>query len=149
MTKNPSLKNYPAAIRRYIAERQGWRNQTEKERALVARHYGPRCRGYCRVQRQRILSRLGKAPESLTLEEWRDYNKPNFEAQFFLKELWPQLTRSEQEIIKLTTEWAFIFPATFETERDFLVACAERLRKFFKRKFHVSSNPSASHQSQK
>jgi hypothetical protein len=141
MSKVNPLKNYPAAVRRYIARQQVWRDQTEKELALVARHYGPHCRGYCRLQRQRILSRLGKAPESLTLGEWRDYNKPNYEAQFFLKELWPQLTPAEQEIIKLTTEWAFIFPATFETERDFLVACAARLQRFFKRKFHVSSAP--------
>ena len=66
--------------------------------------------------------------------------KPNFDAQFYLGELWKQLKPEEQEIVKQMNEWAFTFPASFETKRDFLLACAGRLKQFFGRKFTVAKS---------
>jgi len=65
-----------------------------------------------------------------------DYHKPNSSAPRYLKELWPQLTTDEQEVVKNLNEWAFMFPASFDTRRQYRVACAFRLERFFGRKFH-------------
>lgn len=102
------------------------------------RRCGPRSRGRNREERERILQAFGKPPEELSLQEFRNYHAPNFSARFYLKELWPQLTRWEQALVIRLNEWAFIFPATFQTERDFLMACASRLRRFFKRRFQIA-----------
>src|SRR5215471_18348163 len=100
--------------------------------------WGPRCRGRDLVQRRRVIEYFGKPPEALTLREFQDFNRPNAEARFYLKELWQQLTRREQALVIRLNEWAFIFPATFASERDFLLACADRLRRFFNRPFQVN-----------
>lgn len=90
-----------------------------------------------RAQRRDIKKSFGKSIAELTLDEWKDYQKPNFHAPDYLKELWPQLKPAEQELVKQLNEWAFIFPASFETGEQFLRACAKRLERFFGRKFRV------------
>ena len=91
-----------------------------------------------RAKRQDIKKWFGKSVAELTLAEWQDYQKPNFHAPEYLKGLWPQLTAAEQDMVKQCNEWAFIFPASFETEEHFLRACAGRLKRFFGRKFHIT-----------
>lgn len=91
-----------------------------------------------RTTRQDIKKWFGKPLAELTLEEWKDYQKPSFHAPKYLKELWPQLTPAEQDLVKQCNEWTFNFPATFETEEPFLRACASRLERFFGRKFCVN-----------
>ena len=95
--------------------------------------------------RREIKKCFSKSVNKLTLDEFRDYRKPNFHASDLLKELWPQLTPAEQDLVKQTNEWAFTFPATFDTEEQFLQACASRLERFFGRKFRVrrSKKPAA------
>jgi hypothetical protein len=107
------------------------------------RRCGPRCRGRNLVERQRVIEYFGKPPAALTLREFREYNRPNAQARIYLKELWHQLTRREQELVIRLNEWAFTFPATFASERDFLLACAGRLGRFFNRTFRV---PPEAHQ---
>ena len=88
--------------------------------------------------RREIKKWFGKSVAELTLAEWQDYQKPNFHAPKYLKELWPQLTAAEQDLVKQGNEWAFTFPSSFETDEQFLRACARRLKQFFGRKFHVT-----------
>lgn len=90
-----------------------------------------------RSVRGEIKKWFGKSVAALTLAEWRDYQKPNFHAPEYLKELWPQLAAGEQELVKQLNEWAFTFPASFERQEDFRRACADRLERFFGRKFNV------------
>lgn len=92
---------------------------------------------YKRAKRRDIKKYFSKSVAALTLAEWQDYQKPNFHAPEYLKELWPQLTAGEQELVKQTNGFAFTFPASFERQEDFRRACADRLERFFGRKFIV------------
>jgi hypothetical protein len=98
--------------------------------------YGPRCQKIHRNRRNGIKRDIGKYPEEFSLDEFLDYLKPNSSASKYLKELWQQLDAEEQELVKNLNEGSFIFPATFKTKRQYLVACAFRLERFFNRKFH-------------
>jgi hypothetical protein len=98
--------------------------------------YGPRCQKIHRHRRNGIKKDTGKWPEQFSLDEFLDYLKPNSSAPKYLKELWLQLTPQEQELVKNLNEWSFNFPATFKTRRQYRVACAFRLERFFNRKFH-------------
>ena len=99
--------------------------------------YGPRCRRRVPRNRRKVIRQYaGKFPEQMTFDEFLDYHKPNSCARFYLKELWPQLTAEEQEVVINLNEWAFMFPASFDTQRQYRVACAFRLERFFGRKFH-------------
>jgi hypothetical protein len=93
-------------------------------------------RWWVRHRRKVIKENTGKWPENFTFDEFLDYHKPNSSARFYLKELWPQLTAEEQELVKNLNEWSFMFPAAFDTQRQYRVACAFRLERFFGRKFH-------------
>ena len=117
---------------------QLWKQLTQTDLVEFQKTYSPRCRGEKLRRRKEIVKCFGKPIEKLSLDEFKDYSKPNFHAQFYLKELWSHLTKKEQEAVKQMSEWAFIFPVTFENDKDFLQACAGRLNKFFKRKFTVS-----------
>jgi hypothetical protein len=113
---------------------------TSADLVKFKRELGSRVRDkFKRERRQSIQTAFGKPVEALTLREYRDYCHEGFWHKIILKELWPQLTPAEQRIVRRLNEWAFVFPASFETERDFLRACARRLQKFFGRKFTVNS----------
>ena len=98
--------------------------------------YGPQCLRIHRHQRKVIKERSGKWPEQFSFDEFLDYYKPNSSAPHYLKELWHQLSPTEREVVKNLNEWAFTFPATFTTQRQYRVACAFRLERLFGRKFH-------------
>ena len=98
--------------------------------------YGPRCLRLNRHLRKVIKERAGKSPELFSWDEFLDYYKPNSSAPKYLRELWQQLTPQEQELVKNLNEGSFTFPASFATDRQFRVACAFRLERFFNRKFH-------------
>ena len=99
--------------------------------------YGLTCRSIHRPRRKVIKQNTGKWPEQLSLDEFLDYHKPNSSASSYLKELWPQLTTEEQELVKNLNEWAFMFTASFDNKRQYRVACEFRLERFFGRKFHL------------
>ncbi len=98
--------------------------------------YGPGCLRINRRQRKIIKHRLGKWPEQFSFDEFLDYYKPNSGAPNYLDELWLQLSPTEREVVKNLNEWAFTFPASFATQRQYRAACAFRLERFFNRKFH-------------
>jgi hypothetical protein len=137
MQKNAKPKLTPL-LKEYLKPRFGKTSRplNRTDWADFTIRYGPQCRRRAQHRRKVIKQFSGKWPEKMSFEEFLDYNKPNSSAQFYLKELWPQLTPDEQEIVKNLNEWAFIFPATFDTARQFRVACAFRLRRFFGRTFH-------------
>ena len=98
--------------------------------------YGPRCLRIHRHQRKVIKELSGKWAEQFSWDEFLNYYKPNSSAPNYLKELWLQLSPTEQEVVKNLNDWSFTFPATFTTQRQYRVACAFRLERFFRRKFH-------------
>lgn len=143
-------RNYPlkpsAAIQPYLKPvfpqiyLDAWRDLNDLDLAqfkmLLSRHGIARNK---QKQRRAIQKAFRKPVEKLTLKEFQDYNKPNFHAPEYLLELWPQLTKPEQDLVKQLNEWAFRFPASFETNEEFLQVCAERLERFFGRKFRVQN----------
>ena len=100
--------------------------------------YGPKCKSICRPRRKYIKKNIGKCPEDFSFDEFLDYHKPNSSAPHYLKELWSQLKPEEQELVKNFHEWAFMFPASFATHRQYQAACAYRLARLFGRKFHLN-----------
>ena len=111
---------------------------TEADLKRFKRHIAARPdNAHKRAKRQDIKKWFGKSVAELTLDEWKDYQRPSFHAPEYLKELWTQLTPAEQDLVKQCNEWAFNFPATFDTDEQFLRACASRLERFFGRKFRV------------
>ena len=141
MKRNRPTQAIPAALKPFL---KPWPNAQRRRRAVtrsdlaeLQKYCGPRCRGLNRRERERIEQAFGKPPEKLSFQEFKDYQQPNFGAREYLKELWPQLTTREQGWIIRTNQWAFTFPASFASEHDFLLACAARLRRFFKREFKV------------
>ena len=99
--------------------------------------YGSDCHRLHRHRRKFIKKTTGKWPEEFSFDEFLDYQKPNSSAPNYLKELWPQLTPEEQELVKNFHEWAFMFPASFDTHRQYQCACSFRLERLFGRKFHL------------
>ena len=100
--------------------------------------HGPKCKSFCHPRRKTIKKDTSKWPEEFTFDEFLEYHKPNSSAPCYLKELWSQLTLEEQELVKkFQNDWAFIFPATFETQRQLRAACAFRLERLFGRKFYL------------
>jgi hypothetical protein len=137
--KKPGKIKLTPLLRAYLKPLFGWKTRPLKRAdwADFRIRYGPQCRRRGQRHRRKVIKKYsGKWPEQLTFEEFMDYQKPNSSAPHYLKELWPQLTPAEQEVVKNLNEWAFMFPATFDTKRQFLVACAFRLRRFFGRDFH-------------
>jgi hypothetical protein len=138
-----------AAIKRYLvsglpvtARIRLWHQQTESDLAKFKKYVATRPDNTDkRSERREIKKWFGKPVAELTLAEWQDYQKPSFHAAEYLKELWPQLTPAEQDLVKQCNEWAFLFAGGFEKEERFLRACASRLEQFFERKFRVSRRP--------
>ncbi len=143
-TKNKTIKP-SAAIKPFLksdfpitARVRQWHQLTEDDLAKFKRSITERPDSkYQRDVRRDIKRSFGKPVGELALDELKDYRKPNFHAPDYLKELWPQLTAAEQDLVKQTNEGAFTFPATFDTDEQFLRACAKRLERFFGRKFRV------------
>jgi hypothetical protein len=144
MKKSARLKR-SAAIKPFLktglpetARHRMWDQMTEADLAeFKEEHTSKPDNAYKRSKRRDVKECFGKPVKELTLEEFKDYQKPNFHAPDSLKELWPQLTAAEQDLVKQLNQWAFVFPASFDTEEQFLVACACRLERFFGRKFRV------------
>ena len=138
-----------AAIKRYLvsglpvtARFRLWHQQTEADLAEFKKFLAARPDNTDkRAKRGEIKKWFGKPVSELTLAEWRDFQKPSFRAPDYLKELWPQLTPAEQDLVKQCNEWTFRFAGGFETDEQFLRACASRLEQFFERKFRVSRRP--------
>jgi hypothetical protein len=142
MNAEPAAKPYERYLERRIWKRQLlWTDNNEAHLAEFKKNFGPGASTrWQRNTRKDILRWFGKPPEDLNLDEYRDFSKPSFQARDFLRELWPRLTSAEQEIVKNLTEWAWIFPASFETEREFLLACASRLENWFGRPFPLRND---------
>ena len=101
--------------------------------------YGKKCRRICLPRRNAIKKNTGKWPEEFSFDEFVEEHKPNSSAPHYLKELWFQLTPEEQELVKnFGNQFAFFFPASFSTDRQFRAACAFRLERIFGRKFHLN-----------
>ena len=139
MTHLPKIKQNPAlkSFLKPLFGRKPRRPLTRAEWSDFKGRYGPGCLRIHRRQRKIIKQRSGKWPEQFSFGEFLEYYKPNATAPNYLKELWPQLKADEQEVVKLVNEWAFTFPASFTTQRQYRAACANRLERFFKRKFHL------------
>jgi hypothetical protein len=132
---NPTVKGYEP----YLERRRTWERFTEADLADFKKRCSPGVTTeYHRQRREDIIRWFGKPPEELTLNELKDYSKPGFNAQFFLGGLWAQLTADEQETVKRLSEGAFVFAGEFDTDRNFHLACAARLKRFFGREFTVN-----------
>lgn len=136
--KIKAIRRTVAGWRPFLEPNQIWKKLSEDDLADFKHRYRPNGKtAHQRCRRADVLRCFGKPPEKLTLNEFKDYWKPSFHAQYFLGTLWPQLTTNEQEIVKRLSEWAFLFGATFTTNLEYREACAGRLERFFGRCFHA------------